>query len=76
MRDYYIRRHIYFLEYAKRYREQNKELIKYKRLMKKRLYNMREIECEYVIRDSFNGSIIKKYMGVLYNALCDTKDKK
>lgn len=67
-RPYYIRRHIYFLEYAKRYREQNKELIKYKRLRKRQLYNMREIECEYVIRDSFNGSIIKKYMGVIYNA--------
>ena len=66
-----LRRQIYFLEYAKRYREQNKELIKYKRLMKRR-----EIKCEYVIRDSFNGSIIKKYMGVLYNAICDKKDKK
>jgi hypothetical protein len=60
---------IYFLEYAKRYREQNKELIKYKRLMKRR-----EIKCEYIIRDGYNGSIIKKYMGILYNALCDKKN--
>lgn len=76
MRPYYIRRQIYFLEYAKRYREQNKELIKYKRLRKRREMKNENVVCEYIIRDSFNGSIIKKYMGVLYNALCDTKDKK
>jgi hypothetical protein len=70
MRPYYIRRHIYFLEYAKRYREQNKELIKYKRLKKRREIENENVVCEYIIRDSFNGSIIKKYMGVLYNAIC------
>jgi hypothetical protein len=62
-----LRRHIYFLEYAKRYREQNKDLIKYKRLMKRR--ENENIVCEYVIRDSFNGSIIKKYMGIIKSFL-------
>jgi len=67
MRPYYMRRHIYFLEYAKRYREQNKELIKYKRL--KKIRENENVVCEYVIRDSFNGSIIKKYMGIIKSFL-------
>ena len=46
MRPYYMRRHIYFLEYAKRYREQNKELIKYKRL--KKIRENENVVCEYM----------------------------
>lgn len=47
-------RNIYFLEHAKRYREQNKELIKYKRLR-----NRREIKEPF----------IKKYIDIIKSFL-------
>jgi hypothetical protein len=56
MRPYYFKHRDYLLAYAKRYREQNKELIKYK---------LQQIKVLYIIRESENGSIIKEYKGYI-----------
>lgn len=62
MPSYYDRHRDYLLDYAKSYRDANKDFIKIKRQIKRR-----EIECEYIIRSSENGYIIKKYNGIIYN---------
>ena len=56
MRPYYFKHRDYLLTYAKRYREQNKELIKYK---------LQQIKVLYIIRESENGPIIKEYKGYI-----------
>jgi len=56
MHPYYFKHRDYLLAYAKRYREQNKELIKYK---------LQQIKVLYIIRGSENGSIIKEYKGYI-----------
>lgn len=64
--NYYAVHREYLLDYARQYRNNNKEFIKMKR-QRKTQKNIREIKCEYIIRESENGPIIKKYNGI-YNA--------
>lgn len=62
MPSYYDIHRNYLLYYAKQYRNDYKELIKIKRQIKRR-----ETTCNYIIRDYYNGPIIKEYKGIVYD---------
>ena len=57
---YYLENRDRLLAYAKQYRNDYKELIKIKRQIKRR-----ETTCNYIIRDYYNGPIIKEYKGIV-----------
>ena len=59
---YYLENRDRLLAYAKQYRNDYKELIKIKRQIKRR-----ETTCNYIIRDYYNGPIIKEYKGIVYD---------